>query len=130
MSQHRRFVSRRQDVIAALAVNRKKGLEAAAITIEGAAKRLTPVDTGRLRASIAWAADGETRRHADGEVQYEVTAPEGTALIGTNLEYAVWVHENLNARHAVGQAKFLEAAARQNEARARGLIRKGLEGLL
>ena len=60
------------------------------------AKARTPVDTGALRAS----------GHVDG--------PDGGGRIrvvfgGPAAPYAVKVHEDLSAYHAVGQAKFLES---------------------
>jgi len=64
------------------------------------AKLRTPVDTGALRGS--------------GHVQ--PTVREGTALVsrggfgGPAAPYAVYVHENLTARHPVGRAKFYESA--------------------
>lgn len=61
------------------------------------AKRNTPVATGRLRAS--------------GRVEAPKIA--GTMVIvelGFHTNYAVYVHENMSARHVVGSAKFLENA--------------------
>lgn len=34
-------------------------------------------------------------------------------VVGYTQNYAIWVHENLNARHPVGKAKFLEGPARR-----------------
>jgi len=45
---------------------------------------------------------------------------------GAAKEYAIPVHENLTARHAVGQAKFLECAMLE---RARGQDRRLAEGI-
>lgn len=151
------FRSRKKEVQAALKANRRKGLEAAAITVASEAKKNTPVDLGRLRASIAWAVEGP-RQHTEGydggSVTYAVNAPEGTALIGTNVEYAPFVHEGTGKYHPQGRKtpwlapmhiqgklvfrwtegieafKFLEKAGRENQDRARDLIRQGLEGLL
>lgn len=137
-----RFRSRKGEVFGALDGNRKKALEAVGLEVSGAAKEKTPVDTGRLRASIAWAADGENRQHSETfsggggmlTVAYIVGAPRGTALVGTNVEYAVKVHEDLEGRvprpGGVGQSKFIEAAARDKKARALSLIRRGLRGEL
>lgn len=62
------------------------------------AKRLTPVDTGTLRAS--------------GHVQLPVIGPLFVSVAlgfgGAAKDYAVYVHENLLVHHEVGQAKFLE----------------------
>jgi hypothetical protein len=62
-------------------------------------KKRTPVDTGNLRAS------------------HMVTEPviNGDSISvqivvgGVSAQYAVFVHENLEAFHEVGQAKFLES---------------------
>ena len=61
------------------------------------AKLLTPVDTGALRAS--------------GHVQGPTLGPEVAVTLGfggPSAPYAVYVHERLDLRHPVGQAKFLE----------------------
>lgn len=58
-------------------------------------KRLCPVDTGALRRSVWWSAD--------------ITSRGLSAVIGYNTEYAIYVHENPDARHAPPtQWKFLE----------------------
>ncbi len=50
-----------------------------AIRVESRAKQLAPVDTGRLRSSITW----------------RITLGAGglNAIVGTNVAYAVFVHE-------------------------------------
>lgn len=53
-----------------------KDLAKRAIRVERMAKRLAPVDTGRLRASIAW----QIERH-HGRL---------SAVVGTNVEYAIY----------------------------------------
>lgn len=65
--------SNRRAVEAAMLAELKRRNEAAAIAVEGEAKKLAPVDTGRLRASIT--------RDAD------LTG----AIVGTNVEYAPFV---------------------------------------
>lgn len=62
--------------------------------------RLTPVDTGALRASHV--VSGPERVGNVTEVVIGVGGPAAP--------YAVYVHENLDARHPVGQAKFLQDA--------------------
>jgi hypothetical protein len=73
-------------------------LEQAAEEIMTRAKELCPVDTGALRAS--------------GHVQAPVDDAGGVSVElgfgGPAAPYAVYVHENLDAHHTVGQAKFLE----------------------
>jgi hypothetical protein len=84
----------RQDAADALA----GALYMEAEKIMTAAKELTPVDTGTLRDS--------------GTVL--LPRSEGPVIVqelgfgGPAAPYAVYVHENLQANHPVGQAKFLE----------------------
>lgn len=51
-----------------------KDLTRKALRVQGAAKRLCPVDTGRLRASIAWRMERDWRGLC--------------AIVGTNVSYA------------------------------------------
>ena len=62
-----------EQVLSAMEKAIKYGLEAIGLTAEGHAKKITPVDTGRLRNSISHATDKEA------------------AYIGTNVEYAAFV---------------------------------------
>lgn len=57
----------------------RDALQRSAITVQSDAKRGAPVDTGRLRASITSAVDAN--------------AIPRFATIGTNVEYAPWVHD-------------------------------------
>lgn len=71
------------------------------------AKKQTPVDTGNLRAS------GHVKLPKWENTWVYVTlgfgGPAGTGAGQTkDVGYAVYVHENLTARHKVGSAKFLE----------------------
>lgn len=60
----------------------------------------TPVDTGSLKSSHT-----VTRPERRGD-RIQVTIGAG----GASADYAVYVHEDLSARHVTGQAKFLERA--------------------
>ena len=71
------------EVIAAFKNAKKRGLEAIGLTAEGYAKKDTPVDTGRLRNSIAHAVEDDA------------------AFIGTNVEYAVFVEAGARGRQGV-----------------------------
>ena len=66
------------EVLSALEKAKKRGLEAIGLTAEGHAKKITPVDTGRLqlRNSISHANDEEA------------------AYIGTNVSYGPFVQLN------------------------------------
>ena len=74
----------------------KKGITKALTEIMALSKERTPVDTGQLRRNTYI----ETRAGAKG--------PIGKA--GYLQNYAVYVHENLESKHTVGQAKFMESA--------------------
>ena len=67
-------------------------------------KSQTPVDTGRLRSTIR--AEGP---FYDGDrISAQVVAG------GPEAEYAVTVHEDLDAEHKVGNAKFLERPLKES----------------
>ena len=77
------------EVLSALEKAKKRGLEAIGLVAEGHAKKITPVDTGRLRNSISHAADDEA------------------AYIGTNVEYAPYVElgsPTIKAHHMLQKA--------------------------
>lgn len=88
-----------------------RALEKVGLVAEGYAKRLCPVDTGRLRNSITHTIDGD----------------EQVAIIGTNVEYALYVHEGTWARLDAG-TPFLTDAAQQNADRYRRIIESELRG--
>jgi hypothetical protein len=71
------------------------------VKVLGDAQSLTPVDTGFLQSSAT-------------DEPAELRGTKVTKRIGFNAEYAVFVHEDLNAHHDVGQAKYLEASVRNN----------------
>lgn len=67
------FNDNSEKVLSAIQKAIKNGLEAIGLSAEGHAKKITPVDTGRLRNSISHSTDDEA------------------AYIGTNVEYATFV---------------------------------------
>ena len=71
------------EVLSALEKAKKRGLEAIGLVAEGHAKKITPVDTGRLRNSIAHAVEDDA------------------AFIGTNVEYAIFVETGARGRKGV-----------------------------
>ena len=77
------FKDNTDDVLAALERAKKRGLEAIGLTAEGHAKKITPVDTGRLRNSVAHAVEDDA------------------AFIGTNVEYAIFVEAGARGRKGV-----------------------------
>ena len=93
-------------------------LEEIGLVAEGAAKRLCPVDTGRLRNSI-------THAFLD----------DRTVIIGTNVEYAPYVHNGTRFWNGTGPRKapkggyqFLTKAVQNNAGRFNGIMRKHLQG--
>lgn len=107
------FTSNLPQVLNASEDAKRNALNAAGETISGRAKELTPVEFGRLRSSLTYEIEGSS-----------------SVAIGTNVEYAIYVHENLNAAHPVGQAKFLETAAREEQENVRDLVELALAGEL
>lgn len=89
-------------------------------TIMTEAKLRTPVDTGALRASGQVTPPSVTGTHVT------ITLGFGNNAVG----YAIYVHENLTARHPVGEAKYLERplleAVRGMEQRLAGAVRTEL----
>ena len=83
------------EVLSALKMAKKRGLEAIGLTAEGYAKKDTPVDTGRLRNSISHVTDDEA------------------AYIGTNVEYAPYVE--LGARGRKGVHMLQRAASEHTD---------------
>lgn len=63
------------------------------------AQDLTPVNTGALKASAFTEAE---------------SGSNPSVVVGFEEEYAIYVHENLEAHHNIGQAKFLEQPLKEN----------------
>jgi hypothetical protein len=69
------------------------------------AQQRTPVDTGALRRS---AFITQPEQEADGAITMRM------GFGGPAAPYAVFVHEDLNALHPIGQAKFLESTLNES----------------
>lgn len=80
-----------------------KALDQSLDMIQAEAQRRTPVDTGRLKASIGNQSRGGWR-----------WIRGLTASLGTYVFYALYVHES-KARHAVGQSHYMEDGAKAAE---------------
>lgn len=89
------FKSNKDAVLSEFQRKTKLALDLIGEAAEGFVKEQTPVDTGRLRNSIAH------------------QTIDDTAYIGTNVEYAVWV-ELKDIEHKVGKAHFLRDGVTQN----------------
>ncbi len=73
------------------------GLKAAGFKVQREAQKRVPVDTGNLK--------GSARTDTLSKAPPAVAVSFGAA-------YAIFVHENMEANHPVGEAKFLENAVR------------------
>ena len=78
MADNDDFVQSIRDATAKIALDMEKKVSQACLVVEGEARQLCTVDQGHLRASIT----SET----------EITASEIIGRIGSNLEYAPYVH--------------------------------------
>lgn len=82
-----------------------KALLAGGEIVVADAKKRTPVDTGALRANVNM-------------TPYNITSDGGSLNIAYLQEYAPYVHERLELKHRVGEAKFLENAMMNGSVRA------------
>lgn len=89
------------------------GLKKAGLFLQRESQKIVPVDTGNLRASAT------TRKVSGSGFSTDVVV-----AYGQGAEYAVYVHEDLNAHHAPGkQAKYLEEPSRTKRREILALIR-------
>lgn len=84
--------------------------------IIGKSVKECPVDTGTLR-----------RSHTVEEVKDD--ADDFRVALGYNTNYAVYVHENLQATHAKGKAKFLEDPVNENMGNLERRIARAIKGV-
>lgn len=85
----------------------KRALEQCGMLWETDAKKITPVDTGRLRNSI--------EHHQEGD---------DTMVVQTDVEYAVYVHEGARGRRG---RPFIRTAGQQDVQRFKQIIEKELK---
>lgn len=76
-----------------------EGLTLAAERVRAVATPLTPIQYGDLRS---------------GHTVVPATPDTLESAVTNDVSYAIYVHEDLSARHPVGQAKFLEKATRDS----------------
>jgi len=86
------------------------GLLAAGLLVQRGAQKKVPVLTGNLKGSAY------TRK---------VSAHEPAVEVGFTAAYAIYVHENLEAHHDNGEAKFLERSLNENRREILALIARG-----
>lgn len=77
------------------------GVLKAGLYVQARAMPETPVEYGKLRASAVTTAD--------------MVNGNPVAVVAYTAAYAPFVHENMEARHPVGKAKFLEATVMQEK---------------
>lgn len=87
---------------------KRQALNRIGVIIKADSVKLTPVDTSNLRGSAYIDVDGTK-----------------SVFIGYTASYAVFVHEDLEAIHKVGEAKFLEKAVKMNKQRIIEELAKG-----
>lgn len=89
----------------------ERGLKKAGPFLQRKSQQIVPVDTGALKNSAFTRATGKG-------FSTEV-------LVGYTQSYAIYVHENLDARHKPGKyAKYLETPARENRDEMIRIIRR------
>lgn len=96
------------EVIEKLGLAMARALEAIGMEAESDAADICPVDTGRLRNSIT----------------HTIDAGEKVAIIGTNVEYAEYVHQGTSRQKA---QPFLTDAVTRNQAKYAKIAKAALE---
>lgn len=95
-----------------LTAGKRAGLMKAGLLVRREAQKLTPIDQGNLRASAYSGLDPIAARYVE---------------VGYTAHYAPYVHEDLEARHEVGQAKFLEEAVARKRKEVLEVMRRAAE---
>lgn len=90
----------------------RKGLYRAGLMLQRASQKLVPIDTSNLKNSASTRMEGQ--------------GLSSSVIIGYGTEYAIFVHENLEAQHKVGQAKYLEQPLREMKSELQAEIKAGL----
>ena len=122
-----------EDTGLAFARDQVRPLSAAIYGVEqyfiGKSLPLVPVDTGALRGS-AYAAEPRVEGdHVIGEFGYGGVATKvNPKTLEPSSTYAVYVHENLEAHHKVGQAKYLSTPVEAEEAQIGKMIADRMNG--
>lgn len=106
-----KFTSYRKEVESAVHHASVVGLEACGLIAETYAKEGAPVDTGRLRNSIA----------------HKVDSSEPAAYIGTNVEYAPY--QEFGTSRGVKPKHFLRNAAQNHTAEYKSILEDALKTL-
>ena len=118
------IASHAPEVLSALADKVALGLKAIGAEAETYAKKECPVDTGRLRNSIAWATSTDNDGGEDS--QPKATPEKNAVYIGTNVEYGVYV-EYGDQKHKTGKKHFLKDAATNHGAHYKQIMEAALK---
>ncbi len=95
------------------AARAERGLKLAGTFVQGQSQKIVPVDTANLKG-------GAFTRNIGGK------GFKADVIVGYVADYAVYVHENLDARHKKGkQAKYLESVVRKDRSEIFRIIAKG-----
>lgn len=102
------------------------GLWDAGLQIQAASQRRVPVDTGNLKGSHYTRAESKLVRldKSGNAPDPQGSVPPHAVEVGATADYALFVHENLEAQHTVGEAKFLERAIDENQGGILEIIRR------
>ncbi len=120
-----KYKSNKKDVEKALHKGTKNGLIKVGLFLQGAASLLSPVDTGRLRASITYVVEdviGDVKRDKNG-VKHPDDKPNGTVKrntlhFGSNVDYAPFQEK---------QNPFLEPAIKKAKRKIEDIINSSIE---
>ncbi len=93
----------------------ERGLKNAGLFVQRESMKIVPIDLGNLKGTATTDNIGGKGFKTDVVVHY-----------GAGADYAVYVHENLNAKHKSGrQAKYLESVIRNEKKEIFKIIAKG-----
>lgn len=91
------------------------GLLRAGLFLQRESQKIVPIDTNALRASAATRIEG--------------SGLESSVIVSYGTEYAVYVHEDLNARHKPGKtAKFLTRPLHEKKKQIQAIVLKAAQG--
>jgi hypothetical protein len=92
----------------------RKGLYRAGLFLQRESQKIVPIDTSTLKGSA--------------NTRIEGVGLDSTAIISYGTDYAIYVHENLEAKHKSGKcAKFLEKPLREKHDRLVEIISEGIK---
>lgn len=101
----------------ATAVGLRVGLYRAGLFLQRESQKIVPVDESTLKPSATTRMEGEGLKSA--------------VVVGYGTDYAVYVHEDMEARHKPGKsAKYLEKPLREKRGRLGELVKEGIEDFL